>query len=328
MRNRKKKMKLYIMCVIFFLIIPYGLSLEIAQYYRNIISNDLDPFLKRRTLYKFHLSRASDIEDEGSNNLFQSQFQESGKPAGPAPKLPPHDPDSFRAIDGYRGPFYRKEILGGDVKVLTQTLYRWPIKNWKVTGLLRNETNKNIKINSMTAFLFDTHGNTLGSTTAWIPITQIRQGEPAPFVIEAGIQRDIVHKVDWRIDYTPSSPLNRSFQINLYWQLPFGYRQRRIGYPLDDPPNPPYPYVVFGSLRNVSNKKVNNVRLLGAWQDNQGRIIYVDWFTFLPVSKLGNIQDIISLLPGDAEDYVYQNSDPLIADKLSTAILILWGISQ
>ena len=255
--------------------------------------------------------------------------KEAGTPAGPSKSLPSPDPDAFRALHGYQGPYYRADISGRNVVVLSQTIYHWPVANWKVSGLIRNETGGHVKVTAMTARLFDSGGNVLGSAAAWLPLDRLRHGEPAPFVSMTAVPGNSVSKIDWHIDYAPSIPSNRLFQTIPYWQLPFGDRQRHTGYPFDDPSKPPYPYVVFGSFRNASTETVDAARLLGAWLDDQRRVIYVDWLAFLPISDSNYApQESSSLSPGRAEDYIYQNAEPAFADQLSTATLILWGISR
>ena len=271
------------------------------------------------------------LEESASNDSGSTlpPGKEAGTPAGPSSALPSPDPDAFRALYGYQGPYYRADISGHNVVVLSQTVYQWPVTDWKVSGLIRNETGSDVKVTALTARLFDSRGNELGSAAAWLPLDRLRPGEPAPFVITTSVPRSSVSSIDWRINYTPSGPSNRLFQIVRYWQLPFGDRQRHTGYPFDDPSKPPYPYVVFGSFRNASAETVDDARLLGAWLDDQRRVIYVDWFSFLPAADPNHVpKESISLSPGSAEDYIYQSADPALADQLPTATLILWGISR
>lgn len=253
---------------------------------------------------------------------------EGGKPAGRSPTEPPPNPDEFRDLYGYRGPYYRTDISGLKVVVLSQTLFHWPTADWKVSGLIRNETGSDVNVVSVTARLFDSRGNGLGAAAAWLPLDRLRPGEPAPFVVTTAIPVNSVSSIDWSIEYVPSAPQSRPFQIVPYWKQPFGGRQRHTGYPFDDPANPPYPYVVFGSLRNTSGTTVDAARLLGAWIDKQGRVIYVDWFSFIPANDLTQRLERITLAPGQAEDYIYQNGDPGVGARLSPATLALWGVSQ
>jgi hypothetical protein len=271
------------------------------------------------------------LDDAASNDAGPTlpPSKEAGTPAGPSRSLPSPDPDAFRALYGYQGPYYRADLSGRNVVVLSQTVYQWPVTDWKVSGLIRNETGGHVKVTAVTARLFDSGGNVLGNAAAWLPLNQLRPGEPAPFVITTAVPGTSVSSIDWHIDYTPSGPSNRLFQIVPYWQLPFGDRQRHTGYPFDDPSKPPYPYVVFGSFRNDSTETVDAARLLGAWLDDQRRVIYVDWLSFLPLSDPNHVpKESISLSPGRAEDYIYQNADPAVADRLATATLVLWEISR
>jgi hypothetical protein len=271
------------------------------------------------------------LEEEAASedpSLRRISSKEAGTAAGPS-VLVPTNPDGIRLLYGYQGPYYRMDISGHNVVVLAQTLYQWPITDWKVSGLIRNETGSHVQVAAVTAHLFDSRGNELGSATAWLPLNRLRPGEPAPFVLTTSVPASLVSSIDWHIDYALSGPSNRMFQIIAYWDLPFGDRQRHTGYPFDDPANPPYPYVVFGSFRNVSAETVDAARLVGAWLDDQKRVIYVDWLSFLPLADPNPVpQESIGLSPGSATDYIYENAEPAVAARLSTATLALWEISQ
>lgn len=262
--------------------------------------------------------------------------QEAGKPAGPLPSLPPPDPDAFRDLPGYRGPYYRADVSdlnrtdvsGHEVVVLPQTLFQWRTSDWKVSGLIRNETGSDVNVTAVTARLLDSRGNGLGAAAAWVPLDRLRPGEPAPFVVTTAIPANSVSSIDWSIEQVPSAPPNRPFQIIPFWTQPFGDRQRHTGYPFADPANPPYPYVVFGSLRNTSSATVDAARLLGAWLDEKGRVVYVDWLSFIPATDLAQRQESITLPPGQGQDYIYQSIEPAVGAQLSKAALALWGMTR
>jgi hypothetical protein len=243
--------------------------------------------------------------------------------------------DAPRAVPGFVGPYFNEEARRDKVVVLRDTVVT---SGSTIRGLLRNETGGTIRGAKVAAVFFDAAHHQLARVDAWVPLPSIRRGEPAPFVVQApGVDGA---SIEWDVTYTPDrnsvatemaaerNDEGRSFELDVYWQRPFGQRERLFGYPQEDPADGPYPFVLFGALRNVGAKPFRAARVLGAWLDDEGHVLYVDWLKMRPVEASLRPQAMGAVKAGGAVDFFYSNSDPAIAPLLQNSRLVLWGTSH
>jgi len=234
---------------------------------------------------------------------------------GRLPGEAPPDPDDFQALYGYSGSYYNTTNLDGQVVVLNQSVYTWPTATWKVTGMLRNQSRCPIHITKLTARLLGLGGRVLSSVTTTVPVSELRSGEPGPFVIEAPLMTSDVKAIDWNVDYEPAKTAPRLFTFETFEEgKVFGGSR----------------YDLVGSIRNDDTSTAREVQVVLAWLDfqNNGRVLYVTSSKLRLVSDPTKNLDSINLNSGEDEDFLYITSDPALVSLLGEARPVLWGISQ
>jgi hypothetical protein len=237
---------------------------------------------------------------------------------GPLPGEPqaPTDQDESKVLYGYEGPYYNTTDLDGRVLVLDQSTYTWPLANWKVTGLFRNQTRAPIHVASLTARLLGINSRVLASATARTPLDDLRPGEPAPFTIEAPVERADIKSIEWHIDSAPTKIPPRMFSFNVY----------SAQAPTDSQ------YDLVGSIRNAATS-TNSAHIVIAWldQQNAGKVLYVDSPKLELLTKgltSFELKSETSIAPLHFVNFFYTNNDPAIVPILRNATFAIWGISN
>jgi len=235
---------------------------------------------------------------------------------GRIPGEPTPNPDEDKNLYGYSGPYYNTAKLNGKVEVLGQSLYLQPASSWKVSGLCRNQTRATVHIARITAHIRGRRGELLGIATTTPPITELRPGEPGPFMIEAPLTASAVKSIDWHVEYAPAQATSRMFEFKVY-----SVRA-----------SAEYGYYLFGQIRNASST-TKPARIVAAWLDREGygRVLYVDSpqiAVMVDRPESMEFQDQAVLEAGSFENFVYRNMDPEIVPLLGDARLALWGISK
>jgi hypothetical protein len=84
-------------------------------------------------------------------------------------------------------------------------------------------------------------------------------------------------------------------------------------------------------IRQVREPVVSPARIIAAWLDGQGRVLYVGSpkIAFV-VSTLESavFKESVNLAAGHFERFMYVNKDPALAPLLGEATLALWGTSK
>jgi len=179
---------------------------------------------------------------------------------GPIPGELPPDPDNSKHLYGYDGPYYNTSALDGQVKVVDQSLYFWPTSTWKASGMLRNQTRCPIRITGLTARLLGSHGELITTATMVPPVTELRPGEPGPFIIGSSIERSQVKSVKWHIDYVLGTDTPRSFELQV--------NRQEV--------QPGTNFFFRATIHNAATITARDVHVVVAWlsiQDN--RLLYV-----------------------------------------------------
>ena len=252
---------------------------------------------------------------------------EPPEPAGEAaaPTLMPGEPDTADGgvFLGYVGERYAPPREGGDVVVLTDALRQATgTGRWRVNGLVRNEGLRDVTAVTVTARLRGSSADVLATVSAQSPIRPLRPGEPAPFQLHAAVPASAVKSVEWSVRATPvaaNTARGRRIALTPAWEQPYGQRPRHDGYPLTDPPQPPYPYALFGSLQNRAKVALGDVQVWAAYLDEERRVVHV---ARVPLTGPGRAQRLQS---GGTVDFRYTTDDPALASRLAGTSRILWA---
>jgi hypothetical protein len=246
-----------------------------------------------------------------------SPYTASLPSVGPLPSVQPPDPDGFKALYGYSGPFYNTSNLTGQVVVLSQTIYKWPSQSWELTGMVRNQTRCPVAINSLSAQLLGANGEVIGTATARVPVVNLRPGEPGPFTIQAPLPASAVKSVVWHVDSTPTPALARQFT--------FAVDLNRVTADGTE-------YDLGGFIQNTTTSTVRDVRAVAAWLDDQNRVVAVSSLQF---DDHGSTSESVTLAADGDSSYQdsglfnYTTQDPALAQRIGHAFnLALWGISK
>lgn len=191
------------------------------------------------------------------------------------PQIESHlDTESFlvyRALRGFKGPFYSSLVSGKSLVVLENTINISPEGKWAVYGLLRNETTETVGQAIVVSRLYDRRGEFLGEAKTLSPVLGLRPGEPAPFYLEADVDVNQVHRVEWELSTTSADlPVFRDFMILTHWEAPYGVREYR-GVLREDPP---YPYLLATGIRNLS-KPIQDARIVVAWLNEENQVVTI-----------------------------------------------------
>ncbi len=254
-----------------------------------------------------------------------------GAPPSPGEPQPPEDPDAWKGLMGFIGPYYNLELRAQAVVVLEQSVTTTTQGSWGAWGLVRNETPHPVGKVHVTASLLRADGTLLGEATGQVPVDPLRPGEPGPFSLTSTVAAAEVAGVEWSVGAgTPSSLAPRDLEILLFWDLPYGDRERD---PLLDPETPPYPYVQFGRMHNLGTVPLPDPGVVGAWVNGEDRIVMVvspvvGWQRIdLPGSPIVPV-DVLE--PGAPVDFYFFVSDPEMGPRLSDPQtdlnLMLWGV--
>jgi hypothetical protein len=227
------------------------------------------------------------------------------------------DPNMYRSLLGFYGPYYNIKELDGQVRVLDNTVYVWPRELWGATGLFRNQTCGAVRIIGLTAHLFGARGEVLAVETATLPVTEVRAGEPAPFVIESSIASSAIAAVKWEVEHTPTQIGSRNLKFQFYED---GQRPNEAGYWLS------------GSVFNLGDTIAEDVHIVAAWLDSMDRVIYVasPKVGGPGISQLMSATDLkaVDLKAGGVVDFLYTTDDAHIVSQLMSARPVLWGVAK
>ncbi len=258
-------------------------------------------------------------------------------PPAPFTSLDPNDPGP---VAGYQGPVgdaaggYVRVLKAGRPIVLVNSLTTSQTGPWRAVGLVRNEGGGTIGRATVRAVLHGAHGAPLETVTGPTLLDSIREGEPAPFILEAASDASLVEHVDWSVeagDLDPA-PLVRVFAVGIDWSVPYGNRDRvdldLPGWPVD-PPAPPYPFLMTGTVTSYARTPVRDAHVVVAFADPTSRILFAGAATMLPVAEPIGWQG--------SQGYVLRVEDPKVGPllqssgeggRLPTATTYLWAWGQ
>jgi len=265
----------------------------------------------------FDHSADSLVQPPSRSHSEQQEGKNAALTLGVSPSAPPShlstDPDGFKALPGYSGPFYNVAQLDGNVLIVMDTLYTWPGEAWLATGLVRNQTCADLRIHSITANLFDANGESLDRVTATLPLRTLRPGEPAPFVIGSPTPTRDVERVEWQVDSAPSKTGSRSIELEVFEAKSVLGGQR---------------YSLFGSIRNTGSVTTSRTRVVAAWFNAEDKIVFVAFPKIRRISDPTQVTGAIDLEPGAIEDFLFVTEDPALVMLLDAASVALWGDSE
>ena len=224
-----------------------------------------------------------------------------------------HDPDEYKSLYGYYGPFYNTINLDNRVVVLDQTLYTWPATTWKASGMIRNQTRQPVHIKSVNATLRGRHGEVLDTVIASVPVSNLRAGEPGPFLIESALSRSAISSIEWDVAFEVSQDKPRPFVFDIVDDR--GSREGIL-------------YDLFVTIRNDDANAIRRVRVVAAWLDDRDKVFYVDSPMVRPTDDPKTWSRWADLAPGSSGDIIYRTEDPSLVSRLIKARRVLWGIAE
>jgi hypothetical protein len=233
-------------------------------------------------------------------------------PAIPGAPIPTSTPDDTKTLDGYSGPFYDVTNLDGQVTVLRDSVYTWANTTWKAFGLVRNQTRNPIQVTSLVVRLLGSEGQLLDAVEATLPVDELRPGEPGPFLIESHIPKEEIKSIDWHLDYKPIELAKRTIK--------FGSNKAVI--------SPNLTYSLSGLISNEASSSARSVRVIAAWLDRQGRVLYMSPTNIHISSDSNGRKSEYELLPGDYATFYYSTNDPWLISLIENAQFALWGESK
>lgn len=224
-----------------------------------------------------------------------------------------HDPDEYKSLYGYYGPFYNISNLNGQIAVLDQTVYTWPTTLWKASGMIRNQTRQSVHIKRVSATLRAAHNEVLGTATTLVPVSNLRPGEPAPFVIESTLPRSAISTVEWSVDFEIAEHKNRFLVFDIIDDR--GSREGSL-------------YNLFVTIRSEDAAATRRVGVVAAWLDNQDRVLYVDSPQVPPSGTSQAWRSRIDLTPNASADFTYSTKNLSVVSDLIKARRVLWGVVE
>lgn len=191
----------------------------------------------------------------------------------PVPELNPPVAEAIPdSLLGYVGDAYVAPSDAGRVQVIDGSVTTSDTGAWRATGLVRNASVSVVGV-TVTATLIASDGSVLSVATGPSMLPTLRPGEPAPFELRSTANTKEVDAVRWSVETHPvSRPVIRGFQILQFWDLPYGR------WPDDAPlisPAGTAPYVLAGGIDNLSGIELGGARVIGAWVDQQGRVVAI-----------------------------------------------------
>jgi hypothetical protein len=262
-------------------------------------------------------------------------------------ELPPHDedgppdcgplvePDTIEETDpwlhllGFSGFLYTTDLTSDAVVLLEDSLSLSTSGSWEASGLVRNETSNDAVV-GMSATLFDADGREVGTYSATLPLEQLRPGEPGPFTVRTEVPATEVSDVEWAIHAEEAIPsASRRFQILTYWEVPYGDRAR-FDLVYEDPPIPPYPYVLSGEVENLGRELTGKPKIVAAWLDEDRRVVEV---TSVQAGEVPFASDTAPEFPESLSaratiPFFLAVEDAEVGPALDGAIPMLWAVEN
>ncbi len=232
---------------------------------------------------------------------------------GSIPGVSSPDPDAYKNIQGFYGPYYNSARLDDAVRVIPQSVYIWPGDTWKASGVLRNQTHSAVSVAAVTVRLLGINNVLLKVAKAAVPVKELRSGEPGPFVIEALVPTEEVKAVEWLVDYRLIDEEERQFDLEVI------QRGRASGHSL---------YSLFGRVVNSREDSSRDVRVVAAWLDNNRRVIYVDTLEMRSIQFPSQVIKSVDLDGRESAFFVYSTDNPSLASVLESAGIAIWGFSS
>lgn len=189
---------------------------------------------------------------------------------------PETGPAAWRSEPGFLGRGWSDQPSGAGIVLLGDSVAATEAGPWSADGLVRNEGPGDVAGAEVTAVLHDAAGDELERPTVTVPVTPLRAGEPAPFRISATVPAEDVAEVTWLAESLDEPAASRAFDLEIFWDRPFGDPRPVDSYAYSDPPGEEqHAHVVLGSLANGGGA-VGEVRAVGAWVDpSTGRVLWV-----------------------------------------------------
>ncbi|MDP5274005.1 hypothetical protein [Chengkuizengella axinellae] len=228
--------------------------------------------------------------------------------------------ESYKNLLGFNGNYYTGLIEGDSIVLLEDTVNVSTKGNWSVMGLVRNETTELVESIEVEAQLIAESGEVLTTISEKALVDSIRPGEPTPFVLESEVGVNDVSSIIWDVKETKKNKkLYRDFEVSTTYEIPYG----PLEYKGTERNDGGLSYGLGTSFTNESGEKIKIVELTVAWNDENGKIVWLENSYFdLKFHKDG----LDSGFAAHFEDIVVTNPD--IAPLLSEYQYNLWVVGE
>lgn len=235
--------------------------------------------------------------------------------------------DGWRTLAGFVGPHFVSEVSSGAVVLLDDTVTTSTAGPWTSLGLVRNETPGPVTDLVVEATLVGADGAELERVSHPVAVDPLRPGEPAPFRLESTTDVASVVDVRWSTTSEPAlDPVDmRVFELVTWWDRGSDDPEPVDLYLYRDEPNAPLPYLLFGALTNFSGVEAPSPVVVGAWLDEQGRVVAVEETEAItdPVAATGGVP----LAAGASADFLFVLG-PERSPAVDAGQVMLWGASR
>ena len=180
--------------------------------------------------------------------------------------LPEDTPWSPCGGRGYFGPLCDRNPRGDAPGIVEGSV--WTVRSSRgltVYGVARNETNRPMNDVVVRIGIGHRDGSRITEERRLSIVEPLLPGEPAPFAVELSVNgprevKDVgVQVVDFVL--VEESLGRDALSIEYHWSEPYGYREPVETYLYADKGDPPYPYLLTGTLRNVADKHVRGISM-------------------------------------------------------------------
>ncbi|MGC9400796.1 MAG: FxLYD domain-containing protein [Anaerolineae bacterium] len=243
------------------------------------------------------------------------------------------EPLVWRRLYGFKGPYYATELKAGEVIVLEQAVSTTVKGAWRAWGLVRNEIPEAVGQVVVMASLLGADGAVLDMPSAEVPVDPLRPGEPGPFAITSTVEAEEVASVEWVVEWGSPNPRvpPEATQVVLltFWELPYGDREP-IHSSLcgNDEGEPPYPYLLAGSVENRGQAELPKPGVVAAWLDKGGRVVWVAKTELYGCYSCPPLRALRQDGVGSYGDFCFVVSDAESGPRLYNFSQMLWGVGR
>ncbi len=209
------------------------------------------------------------------------------------------DEAAWRTLASFAGPRWDDTADADAVVVLDDTVTTFDDGGWSAAGLVRNESAASRSV-EVVAELLGADGAVLARPITASPVTPVRSGEPAPFLLRSVVPHDDVAAVRWEVRSAPLAGDRGTVELVQWWQRPAGLAQPIDTYLRHEAPDGPFPYAMLGGAVDHGSG-TTGLDVVAAWLDDEGRVL---WVASVPLAAPRSTRSAATVEPTTAEPAV------------------------